>query len=398
MTRPGVGPIVRRMSRRWRGLPVADVALALVCCAVGLVLLGWQPLPDEVVQGPVALNVLAISAATLPLAARRVSPLPVALVVIGSVGARALLGPPLETYPPILGALVASYSLGAYASLRAAAIVLPVAVGSLVVAAERGTGGDATPDPVAALVLLTVVWAVGRVAHVRAEQASDRLRRAEALDSERERRTQAAVRAERRRIARELHDSVSHSLAVIRMQAGGAQAVVDRRPDKVSESLEAIERIARQGLTEMRSLLDLLDEDVASRPAARAPLPGLASVTDLVEQAEAAGLTVTLAVAGDVDRVPANIGLCGYRLVQEALTNVSKHAAGAHATVSVQVRPGCLEVTTTDDGGAAREPSGAGRGLAGLRERVTLLGGTLDAGPVDGGYRVHARLAWDGPP
>ena len=393
MTGPVGAPIVRRMSRTWRGLPVADLVLALAFLAAGLVLLRWHPLPEEVVQGPVAVNVLAVAAASLPLAARRVAPLQVALVVIGSLGVRALLGPPLEMYPPILAALVAGYSLGAYGTLRAAAITLPVAVTSLVVAAEYGTGGDATPDPVAALVLLTVVWAVGRAAHVRHEQASARLRRAEELDAERERQAQEAVLAERRRIARELHDSVSHSLAVIRMQAGGAQAALASRPGAVSSSLDAIERIARAGLTEMRALLDLLDDD--GEVPDRAPLPGLGSLEELLAGADAAGIRSELRISGDLAAVPATVGLCGYRIVQEALTNLSKHAAGARVRIELEASPGCLEVRATDDGGAALSPVGAGRGLAGLRERVALLGGEFEAQPVDGGFRLSARLPWD---
>jgi signal transduction histidine kinase len=371
---------------------MADVVLAVGLWSAALVLLRWRPLPDEVVQGPAVLNVLTVSVATLPLAARRVAPLPVALVVIGSMGVRALVGPPLEIYPTILAVLVAGYSLGAYATLRATAVAAPVAVASILVAAERGTGGDATPEPIAAFVLLAVVWVVGRAAHVHHQQSSARLRQAEALDAEQGRQAQLAVVAERQRIARELHDSVSHSLAVIRMQAGGARAVLETRPERASEALDAIERVARQGLTEMRALLQLLDD--AEETAERGPLPALDGLDDLVADARAAGLDVSLQVEGDPAAVPPNVGLGGYRVVQEALTNLSKHAQGSSAVITVRVRPGCLEVTCVDDGGALRPP-GAGRGLAGLRERIGLLGGTFEAGPVDGGFRLRAAVPWD---
>jgi signal transduction histidine kinase len=289
--------------------------------------------------------------------------------------------------------------LGAYGTLRAAAIAVPVAVGSLLVAADRGSGGDATPDPVAALVLLTLVWVVGRVSHIRHEQADERLRRAEALDAEREREAREAVLAERRRIAHELHDSVSHSLAVIRMQAGGARAALDARPEAVASALDAIERIARQGLTEMRALLQVLDggEDAEQR-AERVPLPDLGTLDELIADARSAGLTVSAHVDGDLAAVPPTVALAGYRVVQEALTNITKHAAGSRARIAVAARPGCLEVTATDDGGVSRDPIGAGRGLVGLRERVALLGGSFEAGPVPDGFRVRARLPWDGTP
>jgi signal transduction histidine kinase len=393
MTGQVAGSIVRRVTRTWRGLPVADVALAVALWAAALVLLRWRPLPEEVVQGPAWLNVLAVSLGTLPLAARRVAPLPVALVVVGSLGGRALLGPPLEIYPQILAVLVAGYSLGAYARLRDTAIALPVAVASVLVAAERGSGGDATPDPVAAFVLLAIVWAVGRASQVRSLHATARLQQAEALDAERERQARLAVQAERARIARELHDSVSHRLAVIRMQAGGARAVASSRPDQVERSLDTIERVAQEGLTEMRSMLQLLDDD--GSPAERAPLPGLAQLPGLVADAESAGLDVDVRIAGDPESVPPAVALGGFRVVQEALTNAIRHAAGARVTVAVDARPGCLSVDVADGGGRPTGQAGAGRGLAGLRERVAMLGGSLHAGPADGGFRVRAELPWD---
>jgi signal transduction histidine kinase len=397
MTSREPGSTVRRVTRTVRGLPIADVVLALALWAASLVLLVWRPLPEEVLEGPAVLNVLALSAMTLPLAARRVRPLAVSLAVVGAWGVRAVLGPPLETYPQILAVLIAGYSLGAYARLRDTLVALPVTVASVLVAAARGSGGDATPDPLAALVLISIVWAVGRASQVRSAQAAARLRRAEELDADRERQAREAVLAERARIARELHDSVSHRLAVIRMQAGGARAVAATRPDQVEYSLDTIERVAQEGLSEMRSMLQLLDGD--GGPAERGPLPGLSQLSQLAADAESAGLHVEVRTTGDPAAVPPAVALGGFRVVQEALTNCMRHAAGARVTVAVDVREGCLAVAVTDDGGRPARPGGAqpgaGRGLAGLRERVGLLGGTFLAGPADGGFRVHAAFPWD---
>jgi signal transduction histidine kinase len=357
------------------------------------VLLVWRPLPEEVVEGPAALNVLALSASTLPLAARRVRPLPAALVVVGALGVRALLAPPLETYPQILAVLIAGYSLGAYAPLRDTLIALPVTVASVLVAAARGSGGDATPDPIAAFVLICIVWAVGRASQVRSAHAAAHLRRAEELDAERERQAREAVLAERARIARELHDSVSHRLAVIRMQAGGARAVAATRPAQVERSLDTIERVAQEGLAEMRSMLQLLDDD--GGPAERAPLPGLSQLDQLAADAESAGLHVEVRITGDPNEVPPAVALGGFRVVQEALTNAMRHASGARVTVAVDVQDGCLAVAVADQGGRGTGQPGTGRGLAGLRERVALMGGSFLAGPAEGGFRVRAELPWD---
>jgi signal transduction histidine kinase len=395
--RPGSPIYCSAVTRSWRGLPIADVVLALALWAASLVLLVWRPLPEEVAEGPAALNVLALSASTLPLAARRVRPLPAALVVVGALGVRALIAPPLETYPQILAVLIAGYSLGAYAPLRDTLIALPVTVASVLVAAARGSGGDATPDPLAAFVLLSIVWAVGRASQVRSTQAAAHLRRAEKLDADRERQAREAVLAERARIARELHDSVSHRLAVIRMQAGGARAVAATRPDQAERSLDTIERVAQEGLSEMRSMLELLDDDDGG-PAERAPLPGLDRLDQLAADAESAGLRVDMQITGDPAGVPPAVALGGFRVVQEALTNAMRHAAGARVTVAVDAQEGCLAVAIADDGGRGtarpRQP-GTGRGLAGLRERVGLLGGTFLAGPVDGGFSVRAEFPWD---
>ena len=218
-------------------------------------------------------------------------------------------------------------------------------------------------------------------------------RRAAERELERAEEAKRAVAAERRRIARELHDAVSHSLALIAMQAGGAQAILRRDPQRAERSLRAIERAAREGLAEMRRLLGLIGEPEGDLELS--PQPGIDRLGILLDGAREAGLAVSVESQGQARPVPPAVDVSAYRIVQEALTNAVKHAGRCHAQVSVRWRPAALELEVTNDG--ARRPDdqgdGPGRGLIGMRERAALLGGELEAGRLDeDGYRVFARL------
>ena len=196
---------------------VADLALALLLFTIGLWEVVAEPLADDVVRGPLALNIAAVALTTLPLAARRLVPLAVAAAVFGAIALRPLVADPLEIIPSFLAALVGAYSVAAYATRWPALLGVAVAVGAIEIAAAEGSGGDASPDPVAAPVFLGAVWAVGRVAGSRHARARAIERSAAERDRLREEEARAAVAAERRRIARELHDAVSHRLAMIAM-------------------------------------------------------------------------------------------------------------------------------------------------------------------------------------
>jgi signal transduction histidine kinase len=211
------------------------------------------------------------------------------------------------------------------------------------------------------------------------------------------------VAAERLRIARELHDVVAHSMSVIAVQAGVAGHVIDTRPELAKDALSTVETLTRSALAEMRRLLGVLR--TADEPsAALAPSPGLADLPELVSGLAIAGLPVDLQLDGDRGQVPAGADLSGYRIVQEALTNVLRHG-GPAARVLVHCTPGAVEIDVQDAGrpavnGAARPTSqaGNGHGLIGMRERVAVFGGQLSAGPSrGGGYRVHAVLPFDEP-
>jgi signal transduction histidine kinase len=372
---------------------LADSALALLLFGVGVWEVLEEPLEDDVVEGPLALNLFAVALSTLPIAARRRAPLAAAATVFGAIALRALAADPLEIYPPFLAALVAVYSVAAYAPARSALLGAALSAAAIALAAARGSGGDAAPALVPSLILLGVVWGLGRVVGARYSSARAIERRAAERDRRAEAEARAAAAAERERIARELHDAVSHSLAMIAMQAGGAQAILRREPGRAEQSLHSIERAAREGLTEMRRLLGLMGADRAQQDLS--PQAGIEQLGMIVDRARDAGLEVELRVEGEPRPVPPAIDLSVYRIVQEALTNAAKHAGRCRAVVSVRWRPGAVELEITND--AAPGPrdliGSAGRGLIGMRERAALVGGELEVGPAeDGAFRVWSRL------
>ena len=217
----------------------------------------------------------------------------------------------------------------------------------------------------------------------------------EHLARTREEEARRRVAEDRLRIARDLHDSVAHAMATINVQAGAAAHVVERRPEAAKEALAAIRRASGDVLDELGAMLTLLRDDAA--PADRAPTPGLDRVPDLVATSRDNGLTVTLSVDGPVEAVPAAVGTAAYRIVQESLTNVLRHAPRATARVAVTAGgDGGLSVEVTDDGaGRGVASAGTGMGLRGMRERAESTGGRLDAGPrAAGGYAV--RATWEG--
>jgi signal transduction histidine kinase len=225
--------------------------------------------------------------------------------------------------------------------------------------------------------------------------------RATRLERERDAQAQVAAAAERARIARELHDVVAHNVSVMVVQADGAAYAMDASPQRAREALGAISGTGRRALAELRSLLGVL-RDSADPGAALAPQPGLEQLEELVREARAAGLPVSLSIEGAPRAVPQGEALAAYRVVQESLTNTRKHA-GPGATARVRLRYGeeHLVISVTDDGRGASATrndglAGPGHGLAGMRERVELYGGSVRSGPrAGGGYEVVARLPLD---
>ena len=216
-------------------------------------------------------------------------------------------------------------------------------------------------------------------------------RRRPCVEREREQRERAAVAEERRRIARDLHDVVAHGVGVMTVQAGAARLLLEEDPERARAPLLAVEETGRQALGELRRLLGILRAD---EPAtALRPQPGLADLEDLLAQARGAGLPAELVVEGTPATLPAGVDLAAYRIVQEGLTNTRKHAGPARAQVAVRYASDALELRDQRRRTRGRHDGGGGHGLVGMRERVALYGGQLEAGPrPEGGFSVRARL------
>ncbi|HXK14031.1 MAG TPA: histidine kinase [Gaiellaceae bacterium] len=255
------------------------------------------------------------------------------------------------------------------ASIQAAA----VAIGILAIPALFSNHGN-SGGLIAPLVFLCLAWMSGDSMHAR--------------EHDRELRIGRAAGEERARIARELHDVVTHNVSVMVVQAAAAGEIFDTDPQRARDAIGAVEETGRRALNELRRLLGVVADDEAGV----LPQPSLDRVGELVDRVRAAGLEVELIEEGTPGDVPEGIGLSAYRIVQESLTNTLKHAFASHVTVRVRHSADAVEVEVTDDGvGAALH--GEGRGLIGMRERVALYGGELDAGSrADGGYGVRARI------
>jgi signal transduction histidine kinase len=234
------------------------------------------------------------------------------------------------------------------------------------------------------------VWVAGRLVRSRTREASRLARETERLEAERV----MAVADERARIARELHDVIAHSVSVMVVQAEAAQEVLKRHPTRAVEPLKAVQETGRQAMVEMSRLVGLLRED--GEEVGLAPQPGLRELQTLASEVRDAGLPVRLRIEGQPTQIPLGVDLTAYRILQEALTNAIKHAGPAHADVTIRYRTDTLELEIVDDGPGTGNGHVGGHGLVGMRERVTVFGGELAAGPrPQGGFAVHARLPLD---
>jgi signal transduction histidine kinase len=245
---------------------------------------------------------------------------------------------------------------------------------------------------------VALAWVLGDSMRYRRGYLQALEERAVRLERERDAQAQVAAAAERARIAREMHDVIAHHVSVMVVQADGAAYALGRDPDRAGQALGAISRTGRQALAEMRRLLGVLR--TGDQPTQLAPQPGMNQIGELLDQARAAGLPVTCTVRGVPRDLPGSADLAAYRVVQESLTNTRKHGGlGASAHVTLGYRPDGLELVITDDGpGGGTQAGPGGHGLAGMRERVEMYGGTVAAGPrAGGGYQVVATLPFDRP-
>ena len=390
---------------------IGDWVLALVMLAVTLVgSIGEanahvNVLGATVTSGghPAVLNAswaafILVALAAVSLAWRRRFPLVVLGVALSAVAAYSLIGYVNGT--ALIDVMIALYTVATTVSARAALtaglVTLICLLVSTAVHNPFGTlGGDEILIPAEVVAAISIGIAVGnRRAYLRAVEA-----RADQAERTREEEAARRVDAERLRIARELHDAVAHTLSMINVQAGAAAHVARDHPEQAATALEAIRLASKEGLREMRSIVNVLrqsDEAEATQPA-----PGLAMLDDLVATTNRAGLHTTLRIDGTPRRLAATVDLAAYRIIQELLTNTIRHAGQASVTVSLEWADDRLGLEIRDTGrgsaanGGAADVSvpGAGHGIVGMRERAVAVGGTFEAGSSPGGgFAVHAEL------
>jgi signal transduction histidine kinase len=329
---------------------------------------------------------------SVPMIWRRRYPAAVLLAVFAGALLVSVLGlsQPKQGYiGEIVAALVVLYTIARHADLRTA--LGGLVFGCVVVAL---VSSDQSPfELLGSLLLLAAPAAAGRVLRSRRRLIDELQSTARALELSRDENARAAVAAERVTIARELHDVVAHAVSVMIVQAGAAELVLDAEPERAREPILAVQESGRQALSELRRLLGMLRPDQLAT-SALVPQPGLADLGPLADKLREAGLSVELHHSGAPDGLPRGIDLAAFRIVQEALTNVLKHADATVAHVALSYRADVIELEVTDDGRGSRSgTSGAGHGQLGMRERATAYGGELHAGPGEtGGYTIRARL------
>ena len=367
--------------------------------AVGLGVLAQAMVWSGRVAGPRVAMAALFLLIGFPLVVRRRAPLvPITLLMTAIVVQSITTSDAAEGAPLLLPALASAYAVAAYGTRRVALIGLLVAM--------AGCGVQIAFDPLARtaeqlwaaalfVLLIAAAWLAGLAVQGRRDASALQARTRQAEEAR-----QAAITAERERIARELHDMIAHNVSVVVVQSVAAQGVLGKQPARAREPLAHIERSGRQALTELRRLLDVM-RNRDEPDELREPQPGLAQLAALVDSVRSTGLSVTLEVEGEPPPDSAPVGPSVYRIVQESLTNVLKHASGARVSVRVTYGVASIDVLVQDDGPGRSEPSPAppGYGLAGMRERAALFGGTFTAGNrPGGGFEVRAHLPIPQPP
>jgi signal transduction histidine kinase len=382
--RPPRGPF-----SRWPRASNAVLALVVFLVAVFVT---STPDGDLVFRSPTDIPIagfFVLAGACAALMWRRSQPLVVLWVTVIATTLSTAFG-----YSETVGIamLIALYGVGRYAADdRASSIGLGGTFVLVVLSAlfhpntPTRSGAETAAEVAFGLFITFLVWYIGRRIRIRGERAAQ-------LERERAAEARRAIAEERTRIARELHDVVAHRVSLMTVQAGAAKTVVADDPQGAAQAMEAVENAGRQALGELRHLLDVLRPD-AEMDGLR-PQPGLADVPRLVDQFEEAGLDVSLTIEGQASNLPARVDLSAYRIVQEALTNVLKHAGStARTEVRLSTDHRVLAIEVVDNGHGDTILPGSGQGIVGMRERAQLLGGSLDAGPrPGGGFQVVALL------
>jgi signal transduction histidine kinase len=379
---------------------VADGVVPIALAALGIAEVWSEAAPGRAAKQLAVLGALMVS---LPLLWRRSAP----LLVLGTVltGFAPLWATERHTggvaFAAVVAMLLALYSVGAHTDPdrgRPAALIA-LALLAVFLGVDTAAGDLRVTDALGAFVFFPIAWLLGDLLRGRQLQLISLEQRAGDLERERDQRAKAAIAAERARIARELHDVLAHTTSVIVLHSGAARQVLRSSPDTAEDLLLSIERTGRDALAELRRLLGLLSGD--HETDSLAPQPGLARLPNLIEEVALGGVCVDLRVEGDPVALSPGLDLAAYRITQEALTNVVRHARPAHASVTVRYRSSALELIVVNDstGAPSAARSDPGRGLVGMRERAALYGGRLRAAPLpNGGYQVQACIPLDSGP
>lgn len=374
--------LVRRTSAPWPRATDAVLAVVVFLVIVFVMSDGRDGLAFRAVDDVSIAEFVVLTVASGALCWRRSHP----AVVLGLTLVATILAMGLG-WSELVGVvmLVALHSVGRYATDDRWSYIGLGAVLALVVVSSVADPSTAAAEMGFGLLLTFVVWHIGRRLRMRDAHAARR-EREQAAEARR------AVAEERTRIARELHDVVAHRVSLMTVQAGAAKTVAADDPESAAEAMQAVEQAGRQALDELRHLLGVLRPDADIE--ALAPQPCLTDVPRLVDQFRAAGLDVSLTMDGAQIELPARVDLSAYRIVQEALTNVLKHAGpGARTEVRLSTDRRSVAIEVLDDGHGVPVLTGSGHGIIGMRERALLLGGHLEAGPRPGrGFRVVAHL------
>ena len=362
-----------------------------------LLLLAWfeiwvEPIFQTGMPGPRLPLTMFAMVSLIPLLARRAFPLGALIVMcLGMVAVGVVGDADQSTFVPLLGLLVATYSLAAHTTSRNALIGAAVVVVAAVAFESLTFVQKALVDSLVPVLFLAAAWIVGKEVHRQRQSAREASEHTALLARTHQLETHAAVATERTRIARELHDVVAHAISVMGIQAGAARRTLAPGHTEQHEALLDVERLGREALEEMQRMLGVLRTDEVDQGIG--PLPSLAQLPALAADARRTGLEVILDIDVEPDRLPVGLQLTAYRIVQEALTNVRKHAQASGVHIRISRGGPHLEVTVDDDGdGVTGEPE-QGNGLFGMRERVAIHHGTLYAGPGDEkGFLVRALL------
>jgi signal transduction histidine kinase len=390
-----------RLSRRDQ---LVDIAIAGALTALVQIQIWVAPITqigNGPVSGPKPVLALVGLAATGPIAIRRRSPLLAVTIIMSDFAIHPFVAtkefgyPNLNLFEVFLAFLLIVYSTAANTTGRRTWIGAGIIVGAQLVGSLSAIALGNSTTQAGSYFFYTIAWILGKTIQHRNELSRRLSERAETLEQTRDAEVEKAVSDERSRMARELHDVVSHNVSLMTLQAGAARQALDVHPHRARQQLLGIESTGREAMVEMRRLLGLL-RDVPDGPVLE-PQPSLRHIDLLVERMKEAGLPVQLVADEIPTSMPRGVDLTAYRIVQEGLTNVLKHSNPTCVQVNIRMLDQAVEIEVDDDGTRHPTPPGSpGHGLIGMRERVAVYGGELDAGPVPGrGFRLKARIPFE---